>query len=139
MQLAAPGRADEIVIEDRAEKARAAAGRHQGQPRRYQAEQDASQRILGAEANQFRVMQKATAYVHDQSVLAQADATRFEKRLEQYQRFRAENPDYLSGIWWDEMGKLFGRMMKNGRIDLLDNHLGKDGLDITQFALPKKK
>ena len=71
--------------------------------------------------------------------IAQADATRFEKRLEQYQRFRAENPDYLSGIWWDEMGKLFGRMMKNGRIDLLDNHLGKDGLDITQFALPKKK
>lgn len=107
--------------------------------RRYQAEQDAAQRVRAAEANRFRTVQKATAYVHDQGVLAEADATRFEKRLEQYQRLRADNPGYLSGIWWDEMGKLFGRMMKNGRIDLLDNHLGKDGLDITQFALPSKK
>ena len=44
----------------------------------------------------------------------------------------------LTAIWWDETGKLLVRMRDNGRIDLLDNRLGPDGLDLTQFA-PQKK
>ena len=35
--------------------------------------------------------------------------------------------------------ELFGQMRKNGQIDLLDNHLGADGLDITVMPLPPKK
>ena len=64
----------------------------------------------------------------------------FEKRLAQYSRLRQENPDFLASIWWDEMSRLFAQLKENGRIDFLDNHLGKDGLDITLFPpMPKKK
>jgi hypothetical protein len=35
---------------------------------------------------------------------------------------------------------VFLRLKENGRIDLLDNYLGPDGLDITLFApQPKRK
>jgi hypothetical protein len=56
------------------------------------------------------------------------------KRLQQYRRLRQTNPDVLSAIWWEEMSKVFLRLKEAGRVDLLDNHLGADGLDITQFA-----
>ena len=50
------------------------------------------------------------------------------------------NPDFLTAIWWDEIGKLFTKLRETGRIDLLDNHLGGDGLDITIAPpLPGKK
>ena len=62
------------------------------------------------------------------------------KRLEQYHRLRQANPEILNAIWWEEMSKVFSRLKENGRIDLLDNHLGPDGLDITQIVpQPKKK
>ena len=80
------------------------------------------------------------AYAREQVVLARAEAANFEKRLKQYQQLRKDNPNILAGIWWDEIGKLFASMKENGRIDLLDNHLGSDGLDITIAPpLPKKK
>jgi hypothetical protein len=79
------------------------------------------------------------AYVQEQVVLAQAEADTFLRRLKQYQQLRRDNPSFLAGIWWDQIGKLFAQMRETGRLDLLDNHLGGDGLDITVSPqLPKK-
>ena len=71
--------------------------------------------------------------------LARAEADSFVKRVGQYHQLRRKNPDVLATIWWDEMGKLLRRMKENGRIDLLDNHLGPDGLDITIMGPQAKK
>jgi hypothetical protein len=93
-----------------------------------------------AQADQYRIEQLTAAYVREQRLLAQAEAESFEKRRAQYERFRKDNPAFLAGIWWDEMGKLFSRLKEDGRLDLLDHHLGADGLDITLFPpMPKKK
>ena len=80
------------------------------------------------------------AYVKEQNLQARAEAAAFEKRLGQYQESRKTNPHYLSQIWWDAIGKIFAKLRENGRIDLLDHHLGGDGLDITIAPpWPKKK
>src|SRR5262249_12658786 len=84
-----------------------------------------------AETEQVRIEQQTAAYVNERLQLAQAEAETFTKRLQQYQRLRQQNPDVLAAIWWDEMGRVFARLKENGRIDLLDNYLGPDGLDIT--------
>jgi membrane protease subunit HflK len=88
----------------------------------------------------FEIERQTESYVTERLRLARADADRFERRLEKFHQLRKENPDYLAAIWWEEMGKLFSRMKENGSLDLLDNHLGTDGLDITVFPpVPKKK
>jgi membrane protease subunit HflK len=93
-----------------------------------------------AEQKGFQIQKQAEAYKIERLRLARADADRFNKRLQTYRQLRKDNPDYLAAIWWDEMGKLFARMKETGRLDLLDNHLGADGLDITTFPpMPKKK
>ena len=51
---------------------------------------------------------------------------------------KRDNPNALAAIWWEEMGKLFVKMREGGRVDLLDHHLGPNGLDIT-IVTPKKK
>jgi len=107
-------------------------------------ENEALQRRLevlrDAQRNSFEIQNRAEAYRIERIWLAQAEVDRFTKRLETYRRLRKDNPSYLSAIWWDEMGKLFDRLKEAGRIDLLDNHLGADGLDITVFpTMPKKK
>jgi membrane protease subunit HflK len=108
--------------------------------REHEARQEAARRVREAEAERFRIQQQIAAYANERRSLAQAEADSFEKRLQQYHRLRQANPDFLAGIWWDEMSKLFARMKDNGRIDLLDNHLGSDGLDITLVPpLPKKQ
>ena len=54
-------------------------------------------------------------------------------------RAGAHNPDYLRQIWDDERGKLFAALKANGQLGLLDDHVGKDGLDFNMTApLPKK-
>jgi membrane protease subunit HflK len=107
---------------------------------KYKAEQEAERLWREAESDKFRIEQLTAAYVRTQRLLAQAEADTFDKRRQQYHRLRAENPAFLAGIWWEEMGKLFTSMRDNGRIDLLDHHLGGDGLDITVFPpAPKKK
>jgi len=106
----------------------------------HEARQEEARRLLGAEAERNQIEKMTAAYAREQVVLARAEAANFEKRLKQYQQLRKENPNILAGIWWDEIGKLFASMKENGRIDLLDNHLGSDGLDITIAPpLPKKK
>ena len=37
---------------------------------------------------------------------------------------------YLRQIWEEERSKLFARLKQNGQIDLLDHHLGANGLDL---------
>jgi membrane protease subunit HflK len=107
---------------------------------RNKAEQEAERLLREAEADRFRIEQLTAAHVREQRLLAEADADSFERRRGQYERFRKENPAFLAGIWWEEMGKLFGQLKDNGRIDLLDHHLGADGIDITQFPpMPSKK
>jgi membrane protease subunit HflK len=107
--------------------------------REYQAEQEAAQRVREAQAVRFKLEQQGEAYRREKVSLAAADAEAFRKRLEQYRRLRAANPDVLAAIWWEEMGKTLLGMKGRGRIDLLDHHLGKDGLDVTQFLPPRKR
>jgi membrane protease subunit HflK len=104
-----------------------------------EARQAANQRLRQAEADAYRVGRLAQAYAQEQRLLAQADAGTFLKRLEQYRGLGKAGATYLAGLWWDEIGRLYGRMRENGRIDLLDNRLGPDGLDITQMPAPPKK
>jgi hypothetical protein len=43
-------------------------------------------------------------------------------------------------MWWDRMGDVFKRLRANGRLDLLDHHLGGDGLNLIQVPpLPSKR
>jgi membrane protease subunit HflK len=103
------------------------------------ARQDAARLLKSAEADANSYTQRAAAYAGGKRVLADADAQAFLARLEQYQRLKADNPDILSAIWWAETGKLLAAMKSNGQIDILDDKIGADGLDVTQFARPKKK
>jgi membrane protease subunit HflK len=105
-----------------------------------EAEEKARRQERDAEAAKYRLEQEAAAYAAEQRRLAEADAAAFEARLAKYRQLRRANPDYLAGIWYDEMSKLFAQLRKDGRIDLLDRHLGADGLDITVMPpVPKKR
>ena len=90
-----------------------------------------------SDANASR--QRADAYAEGRKRLAEAEASAFLARLEQYQRLSRDNPQILTAIWWAEMGKLLANLKANGQVDVLDDRLGADGLDIMQFARPKKK
>ncbi len=103
------------------------------------AEQEAQKSVQGAGAEKYRLEQIAQAYANEQVVLAHAEADGFERRLRQYQETKRTNPDAMSAIWWDEMGKLFAKLREGGRVDLLDHHVGPGGLDITEMIAPKKK
>jgi membrane protease subunit HflK len=105
----------------------------------HKAEREAAQSLRSAQAEQYRMGQQATAAAAEQLLLAHADADSFERRLEQYRKLRRDNPAFLSGIWWEEMGKLFAQMRARGQIDLLDSHLANGELDIITAPLQKKK
>jgi membrane protease subunit HflK len=102
--------------------------------REQEARQVAERRKWEAETERVRIEQTTAAYVKERVDLARTEAEAFVKRLDQYHRLRQTNPDILTAIWWDETGRLLVRLKENGRIDVLDNHLGADGLDITHFA-----
>jgi hypothetical protein len=40
----------------------------------------------------------------------------------------------LAALWWDELGPVFAKLRAAGRLDLLDNHIGPDGLDVMQVG-----
>jgi membrane protease subunit HflK len=103
------------------------------------AEQTAARRLREARAEKYRIEQLALAYAHEQRSRARAEAESFEKRLAQYRRLKTENPDFLRRVWFDEVGRLLGRLKDGGRLDLLDNHLSGDGLDLTLIQPPPKK
>jgi membrane protease subunit HflK len=107
--------------------------------RRHQAEQEAEAKLRRARAEQIRLQQSAAAYATTQRLLAQGDAARFTERLAKYRAGVRQNPDYLRQVWEEERGKLFARLKENNQIDLLDHHLGADGLDVlTAPPLPRK-
>jgi membrane protease subunit HflK len=97
---------------------------------RNSAEQSVARDLRMAEAEKYRLGQETAAYVHTRKLLAQQDADRFVKRLRQYEIGRKDNPYYLRQIWEEERSKLFTRLKQNGQIDLLDHHLGANGLDL---------
>jgi membrane protease subunit HflK len=106
---------------------------------RNEAEQKAESQLRTAEAEVYRIGQNAAAYAHNKRLLAEGDAKRFLERLRQYEAGRRTNPHYLRQIWEEERGKLFARLKENNQIDLLDHHLGADGLDLfTAPRMPKK-
>jgi membrane protease subunit HflK len=104
---------------------------------RYQAEQEAQERLRRARSEGYRSEQSALAYAHGRTLLAEQDARRFEDRLRQYRAGRRRNPHYLRQIWDEERGRLFARLKAGGRIDLLDHRLGADGLDLLTAPLKK--
>lgn len=107
--------------------------------REYEARQQATRLLSDAQAEKFRSEQMAASYVNERLSLAQADSHRFEQRLREYEKRKTTHPNYLTGIWWEEMSALFAKLKADGRIDLLDNRLAGDGLDIMVApTLPKK-
>lgn len=99
--------------------------------REHEARQEAARRMREAQSDAERIKQLTGAYVREQQLGARAEAVSFERRLQQYQKMQKENPHVLASIWWEEIGRLLGRLKENGLLDLLDNHLAGDGLDIT--------
>jgi membrane protease subunit HflK len=108
------------------------------QTQEFRARQEAEQRLRTAAAEDYRLRQEAAAYADAKRSQAHAEADTFRKRLASYRRIKDSNPDILTAIWWDEMGRLLLGLKGRGRIDLLDNYLGPDGLDITQIVPPAK-
>jgi membrane protease subunit HflK len=103
------------------------------------ARQEESQRRREADSAAYRMGQEAKAYEEASLALAQADADAFRRRLGQYHQMRKDHPDILGLIWWDEMGKVFLSLKERGRIDMLDQYLGPDGLDLSQIVPPAKR
>jgi len=107
--------------------------------KRNRAEQEADRRQREADSEMFRMQTSTAAYRNERYLQASAEAINFQKSLDQYRRLSQKNPDYLAGVWWDEMSRLYARMRQNGRLDMLDRYLSPDGLDITQPVVPKKR
>ena len=104
-----------------------------------QAEQLAKSRGDAAKAEQFQLKTSANSYANDQILRAAAEAAAFNNRLTQYRQLSKTQPDYLNVLWLDEMTRLFAKLRETGHVDLLDHHLGAEGLNITQFPLATKK
>lgn len=101
-----------------------------------QATQEATRRAQEAETTRYRLEQQAAADRAAKLAAAGADAKAFLDRLAAYRAAKATNPDALAGLWWAEMGKTLLALRANGRVELLDHHLGANGLDVTQFVRP---
>src|SRR5262249_5195799 len=76
--------------------------------------QEAARRRREAETRKFQIEKETEAYVRERVRLAQAEAERFEKRLDQYRRLKQRNPHFLASLWWDEIGQLFARLKATG-------------------------
>jgi membrane protease subunit HflK len=106
---------------------------------KHKASEYADQQQRLAEAEVYQIQQDTAAYATTQRLLAREEAERFLTRLAQYRTGQTYNPQYLRQIWEEERKKLFLRLKENGQIDLLDHHLGFDGLNIiTAPPMPEK-
>ncbi len=103
-----------------------------------QAEQDGQRRVSEANSLRQRLLSEAKAYANERETLADADADAFTKRLKSYQTLRQSNPDILAAIWREEVGKILVGVKERGRIEVLDDVLGPNGLELNQF-IPTKK
>jgi membrane protease subunit HflK len=107
--------------------------------RRNAAEQEALRLRNEAAATQVKLLSEAEAYRDEKGKLAAADVIAFGKRLEQYQRLRTTNPDVLNAIWREEVGKVLAGVKERGRIELLDDVLGPNGIELNQFLPVRSK
>jgi membrane protease subunit HflK len=105
--------------------------------RTNQASQEAERHINEANTAKFRRATEAEAYRNERVTSVKAEAAAFLARLDQYQRHRG-NPDWLATVWREEIGKLLALVAQRGRIEILDDYLGPNGLELHQF-LPEKK
>jgi len=103
------------------------------------AHQEAARMRTDAQATAYQLEQQALGSAAGKKAMAKAEADAFKKRLEQYRKLRAGNPDVLAAIWWDEMGRVWAGFRGRGRVELLDSHLGPDGLDLTTVVPPPKR
>lgn len=103
------------------------------------AHQEAARLLRDAEATAYQTEQQAIGYAATKKALAKAEADAFTLRLEQYRKLKMNNPDVLTAIWWDEMGRVWQGFRSRGRVELLDAHLGPDGLDLTTVVPPRKR
>jgi regulator of protease activity HflC (stomatin/prohibitin superfamily) len=103
-----------------------------------QAEQEKSRKLSEADALKVRLKGEAAAYTTEQTKLAEADAAAFTARLKSYQTLREKNPDLLAAIWREEVGKILAGVKERGRIEVLDDALGPNGIELNQF-LPTKR
>jgi membrane protease subunit HflK len=99
-----------------------------------QAATSADALLREARTKAYATEQSSSAKAHERLALARADADSFRRRLEQFRKMRATNPDTLSAIWWDELGPLFAKLRAAGRLEVLDHFIGPDGLDIMQLV-----
>ena len=104
-----------------------------------QAHQEAARTRRDAEGTAYQLEQQAVGSAAGKKAMARAEADSFKKRLDQYRKSKATNPDVLAAIWWEEMGRVWSGFRGRGRIELLDAHLGPDGLDLTQVIPPPKR
>jgi membrane protease subunit HflK len=105
-----------------------------------QARQESDQRMRQAESLKYKYEQDAEVFRRGTLNQAKADATDFNAQLAAYRDLLKSNPDTLAVLWWGEIRKtLSGMKSRGGRIEPLDEHLGKDGLDITQFLTPRRR
>jgi regulator of protease activity HflC (stomatin/prohibitin superfamily) len=106
----------------------------------FKAEQKRSELLARAHSEANRILKEAEAFAVEQRRQARTDAINFEKRLQEYLRFKKTNPDYLHDIWFNEVKKIYARMQANGgRIEPLDKLLGREGLDIMQVPIQNRK
>ena len=108
--------------------------------REYQARQEADMRMRQAEALRYKWEQEAAVFKSGQLQQARAEAAEFKLQLDAFRELKSTNPDALAALWWNEMRTtLVGLKARGGRVEPLDAHLGKDGLDVTQFLNPKRR
>jgi membrane protease subunit HflK len=108
--------------------------------RRNQAEQEAQRQRSEATAAEQRLLREGEAYKQEKDALARAEADAFLNRLTEYRRAKATNPDALAAIWREEMGKvLAGVKDRGGRVEVLDDALGPNGIELNQFVPTKKR
>ncbi len=110
------------------------------QTAKFEAEQRRSQKLGQADSEKDRILREAEAFAVEQRQQAQTDAANFEKRLKEYRRFKATNPDYLHDIWFNEIKVIYARLLeKGGRVEPVDKLLGRDAVDIMQVPLQNGK
>jgi membrane protease subunit HflK len=103
-----------------------------------EAETQASRKQKKADEDKYRIERETEAYTQEQNFAATADADNFLIRLKEYRLLSKQNPRLLYNLWLDEVTRIYAQMRRSGRIDVLDNYIGGDGLNITQFPLQKK-
>lgn len=107
--------------------------------REFRAMQERNQRLREAENIRYKLASEALADSENRQRLAIADAETYRQRLDQYQQARQRIPNMLEIIWSEEMTRSIQGYRDRGRFDLLDSHLGPDGLDLIRILPAIKK